>query len=127
MVSKPFYWSSCGIETPACKSFEEAAFMLPNSQEILSLADIITLKGIPRGKWAMGAYKPPVPLTEEFAAILGVSVSDTRTKILDAAKTKNRMDIFNLYNASYNYGLATQHTCDFILNTDGTLTDVNPL
>ena len=120
MTAKPFYWSSCGIETAASDSFEKAVMDLPNGADILDLADLIEYYGIPKGQWKQGPWSPPAPLNNEHAAILGVNPQTaTRTDILAAAKAKNRMDIYDEYNIGYNRGLTKQHLCDGIILSNG--------
>lgn len=121
MVSKPFYWSSAQITTPAYNSFREAANHLPHTNAVNRLAELINRYGIPKGQWPMGSWAPPAPIDPADAAILGVDpATATRTDILMAAKSTNNMAVYDKYNIGYNKGLAQQHKCDAIIKSDGT-------
>lgn len=120
MTAKPFYWSSCGIETPASASFEEAVMNLPNGADILDLCELVDYYAIPKGEWKQGEWAPPAHISAEHAQILGIDpLTATRTDILAAAKAKNRMDIYDAYNLGYNRGLCKQHLCDGIILSTG--------
>ena len=124
MTEKPFFWSSAGVETPAAKSFEEAIKNLPNKEGIMRLKDLMEMYGIRKEDWPKGQWAPPAPLGEEAQKVLGLTEAATRTEVLKACKKANRMDLFDSYNVGYNRGLARQHTCDAILNTDGSVTKI---
>ena len=126
MVSKPFFWSSCGQETQAADSFEEAIKDLPNKNDILAVKELMDKYGIPKGEWEMGQWAPAEPLWEEARVTLGLDEADSknRTAVLEACRKADRMDIFDVYNVGYNKGLACQHMCQFILNSDGTLAEI---
>lgn len=122
MVAKDFYWSSCQMKTTASDSFEQAIANLPNRENILKLKALMDTYGLPRGSWEQGPWAPPAPITPELQAKLGVTADATRTEILAACLEKDCMHDYDEYNASYNKGLATQHTCAGMLNSDGTIT-----
>ena len=125
MVKKAFFWSSCNIETPACDSFEEAASYLPNTQQVLNLAELVKVYGIPKGQWPIGCeYEPPAPLTEAEANYLGIPVDSTRTAILAAAREQNKMRTYDEYNARYCKIIAKQHTSKYILCSDGVVVEL---
>ena len=127
MVSKEFFWSSCNMTSKPSTDLYEAVENFPNKEAILDLADLLLVYGMPKGDWVMGPWAPPAPLSSEIAEALGISASSTRTEVLDAAMSKNRFDLFNIYNAGYCNGLALQHNCDEILNVDGSLTTVTEI
>lgn len=123
MVAKPFYWSSLMTETPASTSLRDAVSAFQKAPEIIEIANIIDLYGIKKGNWKMGPWAPPENLTEAAATELGIPKdTDNRTVILQTAKKVDKMDVFDAFNFGYNRGLATQHCCDAILNTDGSYT-----
>ena len=119
MVSKPFYWSSAGVQTAAAASLEEAVCDLHNATSIIDVAKLVEYYGIPRGAWACGTYAPPTPLNQLIADKLGVPVTATRTEVLAAAKANNLLTEYDEYNVAYNTALARQHYCDAILTTTG--------
>ena len=123
MVSKPFYWSSCSQETAAAETLFDAVEDLPNGADILDVADLVEAYGIEKGKWPMGKWVPPTPLSADIAKQLGLDASmATRTDVLNAAKKANLMKVFDAYNIGYNRGLALQHNCEGIINSDGSVT-----
>lgn len=124
MVAKPFYWSSRGIETSAAPSFLDAIASLPEPDGILDMAVLVDKYSIPKGSWKMGPYSAPAPLPLEDAEHLGISVHSTRTEILKAAKERDKMYLYDAFNRGYCRGLAIQHCCNAILNTDGTVTEI---
>lgn len=125
MVSKPFFWSSCGVETAPAECLEDAVVGLPNGEDILVVAELMDLWGLERGQWEEGEYSKPAPLSAEIATALNLDASTaTRTAVLAAAKAAGRMDLFDQYNVGYCRGLAVQHMCQGILNSDGTVTEL---
>lgn len=121
MVAKPFFWSSAGIETSAANSLEEAISNLPNKVKIMALKELLDEYGIQKADWPKGQWAPPEPISEEIKEVLGLNELTTRTEILHACKKAHRMDLFDSYNVGYNRGLASQHTCGGILNSNGTV------
>lgn len=127
MVAKPFFWSSCNMTSEPSKDLYSAVEGFPNAEAILDIADLVQDYGWEKGTWPMGPWAPPAPLSPEIAEQLGISESSTRTEVMDAAMSKNRFDLFNIYNAGYCNGLALQHNCDVILNVDGSLKEVTAI
>lgn len=124
MTAKPFFWSSRGIETPASSSFLDAVLKLPEHNSIVDIAALVDTYGIPRGSWKMGPYRSPAPIPLEDANHLGIEVTTNRTLVLRAAKARNKMHIYDSFNRCYCSGLASQHCCSHMLNTDGSVTKV---
>ena len=122
MVHKNFFWSSCSKMTSPAVTLEDAIEDLPNAADILDVADLVDIYGIPKGEWTTGPWTPPAPLSHEAASKLGLNAETaTRTDVLEAAKKADMMDVFDAYNVIYNIGLATQHCCEGIIKTDGSL------
>lgn len=123
MCSKQFFWSSCSTTTEPAESMLEAVVGLPNAEAIMELARLVSIYAIPKGQWAMGPWTPPAPISLTSVKTLGLhSTAVTRTDVLVAAMASNRMDLFDEYNRGYCHGLATQHCCVGIINSDGTIT-----
>ena len=112
------------MTTPAA-TLEDAIEDLPNAADILDVADLVDIYGIPKGEWTTGPWTPPAPLSHEAANKLGLNAETaTRTDVLEAAKKSDMMNVFDEYNVGYNRGLATQHCCSGIINSDGTVTEI---
>jgi hypothetical protein len=125
MVQKHFFWSSCQLATESADDLETAVQSLPNGEAILKVAILVDYYGIPKGSWKMGAWAPPAPLSAEIAEALEIDPATVnRSDVMTAAQRKGRMDLFDEYNVGYNKGLAKQHMCDAILNSDGTYTNI---
>lgn len=124
MTTKTFYWSSCSQLTSPAESLEEAVKNLPNAENILSVAKLVNTYGIPKGSWPMGQWAAPLPLSADIAQQLHLNEGATRTDVLAAAQKLSRMDLFDKFNMGYVAGLAKQHTCTAILNSDGTITEI---
>ena len=124
MVSKPFFWSSCNQESPVANSLKDAVKDLPNADAIMQIAELVMDYGIAKGDWPAGQWAPAEPITPATAKVLGLSENATRTEVLSAARAKNRMDLFDSYNVGYNKGIAMQHLCHNILNSDGSTTEI---
>ena len=123
MCSKQFFWSSCSITTEPGETLLEAIIGLPNAEAIMQLARLLSVYSIPKGLWTQGAWTPPEPITIQAAKQLGLpSTTVTRTDVLTAALASKRMDLFDEYNRGYCRGLATQHNCMGIINSNGTVT-----
>ena len=102
---------------------KDAVEDLPNGADILDVADLVEAYGIEKGKWPMGKWVPPTPLSADIAKQLGLDASTaTRTDVLNAAKKADLMKVFDAYNIGYNRGLALQHNCEGIINSDGSVT-----
>lgn len=123
MCSKQFFWSSSSMATEPAESLDEAIAGLPNANKIANLAYLVRIYGIPRGQWTQGPWTPPAPINLTTVKTLGLhSTAVTRTDVLVAAMASNRMDLFDEYNRGYCHGLATQHCCVGIINSNGTIT-----
>lgn len=122
MVSKAFTWSSCGETTQPSACLEDAIENLPNWEGILQVAALMERYGLSKEEWNPGQWSKPEPLGKEQQETLGVPDGATRTEILAACKFTGHMEMFDEYNAGYNRGLATQHHCTLIMNTDGNVT-----
>lgn len=125
MVHKEFFWSSCSQMTSPAATLEDAIENLPNAADILDVADLVDIYGIPKGEWTAGPWAPPAPFSHEAASKLGLNAETaTRTDVLAAAQNTNQMKLFDEFNAAYNAGLAMQHYCLGIINTDGSVTNI---
>ena len=124
MVSKPFFWSSCQMESPAAATLEEALQELPNRDSIMQIVDLVMEYGIAKGDWPAGQWAPPEPITPAVAKVLGLTEAATRTEVLNAANAIGRRDLFDAYNVGYTKGVAMQHLCTEILNCDGSTTEI---
>ena len=123
MVQKKFFWSSCNRTSEPAETLEEAVKDLPNCGEIVAAAYLVEEYGIPKGKWPQCQWVPLAPLSAENAKQLGLDCATaTRTDVLIAAKAANLMNVFDAYNVEYCRGLAAQHDCEGIVNSDGTVT-----
>lgn len=122
MTKKNFYWSSCGIETMPNQTFANAISILPNKNQIMALVGIMQVYGLAKGEWPQGEWSPPAPMDAEMAEILGLHIDATRTEVLSAAKAIGRKDLFDRFNLSYSRGIALQHKCKYLLNSDGSVT-----
>lgn len=125
MVRKPFFWSSCSQSTSPAVTLEDAVKDLPNAADILDVTELVKTYGIPKDQWPKGPWSPPAPLSAEVASKLGLDpATATRTDVLAAAKASHMMNAFDDYNVGYNRGLATQHRCNFIINSNGSVTEI---
>lgn len=125
ITAKPFFWSSCQMETEAEGSFEYAVSRLPNYAEILQMAGIVLANAVPRDTWNVNRpYIPVGELPDELADQLGVPKDANRSAVYEAAKRMKRMDLFDEANKTYCHGMAVQHGCKYMLATDGSVKEV---
>lgn len=123
MCSKQFFWSSCSMTTEPSETLDEAIAGLPNATAISKVSYLVRIYGIPRGRWSEGPWSPPEPINLTTVKTLGLSsTAADRTEVLLAAQKASRMDLFDEYNRGYCRGLATQHHCQGIINSNGTIT-----
>lgn len=113
-------WFSCGIETPAYKTFEDAIVLLPNANGILEIAVLLEEYS---SKWTPGPITPP-PLSIEECDILWVDHRASRPEIYKAAVERGKMYIFDIHNKIYVRCIAKQHYCDAMILADGTLEEI---
>ena len=143
MVAKPFFWSSFNFETQPCTSFKDvpaqlsalahdfsssltisayAQYALENWEYVEKVANLVIKYGLPKGKWPMGKWLKPLPISEADAAELGVEPTiATRTEILKAASKTGKWEPYTRYNIGYCKGIASQHCCTGILTANGAI------
>lgn len=111
ITARFLHWYSANINTIPVKSFQDATLMLPNSKQVLELAEIIDCYSIPKDNWFCGPYSPLMGFSTEIEDALGVTSCAPRIDILIAAERKNQQGFYSRYN---NF-LADQHRCLFFL------------
>lgn len=129
MTSKAFYWSSFDITTAPAMCFEAVYAKLPKKdrEAVDRIARLVIDYGLPKGSWPMGQWTKPTPISAEDAKALGVDPDTaTRTEILAAARKTMQMDVYSRYNVGYCTGIARQHCCQGILNSNGTISVLPP-
>ena len=123
MVQKPFFWSSCSKLTNPAETLEEAVKDLPNAGSIVAVAFLAEQYGLTKSTWTMGPWEEPAQLSQKTADLLGLDpATATRSDVLVACKESGSMCLFDEYNRGYCRGLAKQHGCQAIINSDGSLT-----